>query len=150
MSETKTSSVCIDANLIINALIPGPYSRQAINLIESWGQEQVALLAPSLLGFEVTSVLRRMVFQRVINPDHGEIAFAAFRQMAIRYSSRGEIFRQAWQLAREMSLPKAYDAAYLAVARLNQCDFWTADERLFNVANPVYPWVRWITEANQP
>lgn len=150
MSETKTSPVCIDANLVINALVPGPYSTQAIDLFEMWGQQQITLLAPSLLGFEVTSVLRRMVFQRVINPEHGETAFGAFRQMAIRYSSRGEIFRQAWQLAKELDRPRAYDTAYLAVARLNQCDFWTADERLFNVAHPVYPWVRWITEANQP
>lgn len=148
MSETKRSSVCIDANIVVNALTPGPYSIQAINLVDLWGRQQITLLAPSLLGFEVTSALRRMVYQKVINPEHGESAFTAFRQLAIRYSSRGEIFRQAWQLAKELDRPRAYDTAYLAVARLNQCDFWTADERLFNVAQPVYPWVRWITEAS--
>lgn len=148
MSETKRSSVCIDANIVVNALTPGPYSIQAINLVDLWGRQQITLLAPSLLGFEVTSALRRMVYQKMINPEHGESAFTAFRQLAIRYSSRGEIFRQAWQLAKELDRPRAYDTAYLAVARLNQCDFWTADERLFNVAQPVYPWVRWITEAS--
>lgn len=148
MSETKRSTVCIDANLVVNALTPGPYSIQAINLIDLWGRQQITLLAPSLLGFEVTSALRRMVYQKVIYPEHGESAFTAFRQLAIRYSSRGEIFRQAWRLAKELDRPRAYDTAYLAVARLYQCDFWTADERLFNVAHPVYPWVRWITEAS--
>ena len=148
MSETKRSSVCLDANIVVNALTPGPYSIQAINLIDLWGRQQITLLAPSLLGFEVTSALRRMVYQKVIFPEHGESAFTAFRQLAIRYSSRGEIFRQAWLLAKELDRPRAYDTAYLAVARLNQCDFWTADERLFNIAQPIYPWVRWITEAS--
>ena len=148
MSETKNYSVCIDANIVINALVPGPFSNRAIDLVDQWGRRQITLLAPSLLAFEVTSALRRMVYQKVLFPEHGDAAFAAFRHMAIRFSTRSEIFRQAWQLAKELDRPRAYDMAYLAVARLNHCDLWTADERLFNVAQPVYPWVRWIAEAN--
>jgi predicted nucleic acid-binding protein len=147
MSETKNSLICLDANVVINALVPGPYSVSAIALVERWTEEKIKLLGPSLLAYEVTSVLRRMVYQRQLSAELGETAFAAFRQMGIRLTGRSEIYRLAWELAKELGWPRAYDTAYLAVAKLNACDFWTADERLFNAARPTYAWVRWVAEA---
>lgn len=147
MSATKNSPVCIDANIVINALVPGPFSAWAIGHIDDWSSRQVELLAPSLLAYEVTSVLRRMVYHRQLPVDLGDAAFAAFQQMAIRLTGRSEVYKLAWQLSKELDRPRAYDMAYLAVAKLNDCEFWTADERLFNVAQPVYPSVRWVTEA---
>ncbi|MBC8099768.1 MAG: type II toxin-antitoxin system VapC family toxin [Armatimonadetes bacterium] len=43
-----------------------------------------------------------------------------------------KLYRRAYELAEQLSLPTAYDAQYLAVAEHLGCDFWTADERLYN------------------
>ena len=60
MSEMKNSAaVCIDANLIVWSLIPQTQSSTVLALLRAWEDEQVRLLAPALLSFEVTSALRR-------------------------------------------------------------------------------------------
>jgi predicted nucleic acid-binding protein len=43
-----------------------------------------------------------------------------------------------------LNLPTAYDAQYLAVAQRYECDFWTADEHLFNVATGSVPRTFWL------
>jgi len=41
-----------------------------------------------------------------------------------------------------MQLP--CDAQYLALAEQLSCEFWTADERMFNVMNAKFPGIRWL------
>ena len=47
-------------------------------------------------------------------------------------------------LATRFNRPAAYDAHYLALAEMMNCEFWTADRRLFNVVKDELPWVRWL------
>ena len=44
-------------------------------------------------------------------------------------------------LATRFNRPAAYDAHYLALAEMMNCEFWTADRRLFNVVRDELPWV---------
>jgi predicted nucleic acid-binding protein len=41
----------------------------------------------------------------------------------------------------------AYDSYYLVLAQALECDFWTADKRLFNALKETrLDWVHWIEE----
>ena len=40
--------------------------------------------------------------------------------------------QRAWEIATDFGFATVYDATYLALAELQGCEFWTADERLFN------------------
>ncbi|GIV76846.1 MAG: hypothetical protein KatS3mg050_1240 [Litorilinea sp.] len=64
--------------------------------------------------------------------------------LKIRLSHRKGIFPLAWELAKQFNQPRAYDTAYLALAQLHQCDFWTADEKLYNAVKDALPWVKWV------
>jgi predicted nucleic acid-binding protein len=55
-----------------------------------------------------------------------------------------DLHLHAYELATEYNRPTAYDAHYLAVAKWLGCDFWTADERLYNAVRSLAPWVRWL------
>jgi predicted nucleic acid-binding protein len=138
------SAVCVDANLILRTLVAGPLSDQALSLLETWGREDTTLVAPALLAFEVTSTLRRFVYLKRISSDHGERAFGSFLRMNIRLSHQRGIFPLAWRLAQQFDRPRAYDTAYLAVAQLRGCEFWTADERLYNAVTQELGWVNWL------
>jgi len=144
MNEIMNSQVCIDANLIIWSLVPFPLSAAAEALLQQWQQEHITLLAPALLAFEVTASLRRLVYLKELTPTEGEEAFARFLRIPIRLSHRQNIFPLAWQLAQQFNRPRAYDTAYLAVAQLHRCDFWTADEKLYNAVQHALPWVKWL------
>jgi len=139
-----SSSVCVDASLILWALVPSPLSDQAEAALQGWYRDQVTLIAPALFAFEVTSSLRRLVYLKVLVPDEGEEAFRRFLQIDVRLSHRRAIYPLAWRLAQRFDLPRAYDTAYLALAQLRDCPFWTADERLYNAVHEELDWVRWV------
>ncbi len=48
---------------------------------------------------------------------------------------------RAIELAEQYSLPATYDAHYLALAERNQCEYWTADTRLWNAIAGKLNWV---------
>lgn len=141
-----SSSVCVDASLILRTLIPAPYSSQALAHFSQWQNEGIQLIAPALLPFEVTSVLRRLVFLRELTARDGDLAFATFCRMTIRLFTQPDLFSLAWRLAKEWNCPRAYDTAYLAVAQLHGVEFWTADEKLYHTVAKRLPWVRWVGE----
>jgi predicted nucleic acid-binding protein len=138
------SLVCVDASIIIWTLLYYPMSDRAEALLAKWRKEQTTLIAPSLFAFEVTSSLRRLVHLGEITPEEGEEAFEKFQRIEVRLSHRKGIFHLAWELAKRFNRPRAYDTAYLAYAQLNNCEFWTADEKLYNAVKDELDWVRWI------
>lgn len=140
----KSLLVCVDASLIVPTLAPHPLSSQAESLLERWKREKATLVAPALLAFEVTSTIRGFVHLKMIAPERGEQAIAQFLKMPIRLSSRRGLFPLALRLASELHRPRAYDTAYLALAKLHNCEFWTADEKLYHAVSRELDWVRWI------
>ncbi|MBI1297298.1 PIN domain-containing protein [bacterium] len=140
------SSVCVDASLLIRTLVADAYSPNCEALLADWLETGTRLIAPALLAFEVTATLRRLVYQQAISPARGEAAFAAFQRIPVHLSHRQPILPLAWDLAKQLNRPRAYDTAYLATAQLSRCPFWTADERLYNAVKSQLNWVRWVGE----
>jgi predicted nucleic acid-binding protein len=138
------SVVCVDASLIIRTLVPDAFSQEAEALLAKWHQAATTLIAPALLAFEVTSTVRRMVYLKTLTQARADEVFAQFQRIPIRLSHRKGIFPLAWELAKQFNRPRAYDTAYLALAQLNHCDFWTADEKLYNAVQGELAWVRWV------
>jgi predicted nucleic acid-binding protein len=123
-------------------------SDRALALWATWQDQDDILIAPTLLAFEVTSSLRRLVFLREITASEGEEAFQHFLHMDIRPSSQRGIIPLAWELAKQLDRPRAYDTSYLALALLRRCEFWTADERLYNAVQRELAWVKWLGHFN--
>jgi predicted nucleic acid-binding protein len=141
------SPVCVDASFIVRTLVPDAFSQEAEALLAKWLQAKTTLIAPALMAFEVTATVRRLVYLKSLTPARGDEAFTQFQRLPIRLSHRQGIFPLAWALAKQFNRPRAYDTAYLAVAQLNRCDFWTADEKLYNAVQHELPWVKWIGHA---
>jgi len=76
----------------------------------------------------------------------GEEAFRAFVGLGIRKVDYPELHIRAWELARILNQPKAYDVNYLALAELEGCELWTEDKRFYNSAKASFTNVRWIGE----
>jgi predicted nucleic acid-binding protein len=53
---------------------------------------------------------------------------------------------RALELADRFGLSATYDAHYLALAEREGCEYWTADERLWNSVRAQLGWVRWLGE----
>jgi len=140
----NSSLVCIDANLLVLALLPFPLSERADALLEACRRNRTALVAPALFAFEVTSILHRLRLLGQITPAAEETAFKHFMAIQVHLSSHPRIFPLARQLALRFHQSRPHQMAYVALAELHGCDLWTADSRLVVAVRDELSWVRWI------
>lgn len=86
------------------------------------------LHAPSLLDFEIVSVLRRLTLGRHMSAGRAQDLLTDFEDLPIqRWPSADALRRRAFQLRDNVS---AYDAAYVALAEALDCPLLTRDARL--------------------
>lgn len=140
----NSSLVCIDANLLILALLPFPHSERADALLEECRTNRTALVAPALFAFEVSSTLHRLRLLDQISAAAEETAFKHFMALQVHLSSHPRIFPLARQLTQRFHRSRPYEMAYVALAELHGCDLWTADRRLAETVGRELPFVRWI------
>ena len=138
------SWACVDAGTIIKLVVKEDLRPQTLALWQSWIDNELQAVAPTLFAYEVTSVLRKKVHRGLITPDEGEKALSAAFNLDVKWLAPPDLHRHAWQLAARFNRPAAYDAHYLALAEMLGCDLWTADRRLFNAVRDELPWVEWL------
>jgi predicted nucleic acid-binding protein len=136
------AQVCLDANLVLSWLLPSQTTPAALLAQEELMDDDFDLVGPPLLYVEVTSVLRTQVHFKKLTPPEGDLAFEQFCNFEITSVNHHELHRRAWSLSNQLSMPKAYDAQYLALADLLDCELWTLDEKLINAVGRRFPRLR--------
>jgi len=143
-----SEAVCVDASLVVALLIPERYTGRALTLWQTWIEDDLRILAPALLGYEVTSALYRKVLQNIIEREDSQLALERFVGLDIESIHLPALHAQASELTREFQRSNTYDAHYLAVANHFSCPFWTADERLYNTVKEKFKWAKWVEEVS--
>jgi len=141
------SVAVIDAKLAVFSVLHTPFSEGAERALEYLRNRQVALYAPGLWWFEVTSVIHRYRFDRLIGD---EIASQALEILTEQFGVQPveSPWRSALEWASRLRQRAAYDGFYLAAAEQIRAEFWTADQALFKNARQLgLIWVHWIGEA---
>ena len=111
--------IVVDASAALSALLsPGP-ARRAL------ASEQ--LHAPHLIDSEVATALRRGVGAKRLDAAAGWTALDAFRRLGMTRYPVFSLLHRVWELRENLS---AYDASYVALAELLDCNLLTADARL--------------------
>lgn len=136
--------ICVDASLALKLVLEEEDSDKAHALWASWIADELEVIAPYHLAFEVTSVIRNHVYRREISAEAGRGAFDAIQAQGIRLIHPDTLLERAWELAGQFNRPTAYDACYLALAEIAGCEVWTADRRLYNAVRDTLEWVRWL------
>jgi predicted nucleic acid-binding protein len=138
--------VVVDSGLFIAYLLPESLSQQAQAAFHLWEQGGMRLAAPALLQYEVIAVLRKNVYRNLLTSIEAVNARDTFFKLlpTIYVEVDAALLRRGLELATQFNRPTAYDSQYLAVAERLGCDFWTADERLFNATTTRLSWVRWL------
>lgn len=142
-------SVVVDANVIAAVVLPLPYSLHAVERITAWKQAGTDLLAPCLLEYEISAVLRQAVVRQWLTDDLAREALTEILGLDIRCSApTASLHLSALRWADRLGHAKTYDAQYLALAEQEGTVLWTADRRLANGAQQVGAhWVHWIGET---
>ncbi|HEX7536569.1 MAG TPA: type II toxin-antitoxin system VapC family toxin [Dermatophilaceae bacterium] len=109
----------VEASAALSALLNAGPARSAL------ASEQ--LHAPHLIDSEVANALRRMVADEQLVADSGWTALDAFRHLGMTRYPVFSLLDRVWELRDNLS---AYDASYVALAELLDCNLLTADARL--------------------
>lgn len=137
--------ICVDASFVLKLLLDEPDSLRAVAHWSEWIASDSDIVAPFHLVFEVVSVLRNNVYRRIITPEAGDKAMAAFLAQDIVLLHPDSLVERGWRIAARFNGPTIYDAIYLALGELLDCEVWTADRRLYNAAGAELSWLRLLT-----
>ena len=141
--------VAVDANLVVALVLPLPYSAQATNKVVGWQRAATDLLAPWLLEYEVSAVLRRAVVADLLTSAAACEAMRSILDLQVHcLPPTPGLHERALSWAERLGHSKTYDAHYVALAEQQQVELWTADHRLVNAARQAgLTWLRWIGEG---
>jgi predicted nucleic acid-binding protein len=140
-------TVVVDSNILIAfALSAEPLHTQANQLLAAWEIAGTPLAAPRLFRSEITAVMRKVVFQQRITHVQGREMLSRLLLYPVEFHEDDELLKAAYELADEFNRPRAYDAQYLALAKRLSCEFWTADERMFNAVKDKFTGIHWLGE----
>ena len=138
------SRVCVDSSLALKLVLVEEDSPKVQRLWDTWVDADVKIVAPFLLAFEGTSVIRNKMYRGLVPPEEGELMFKAFHLLGVRLLHPDGLHQRAWELAKQFNPPQAYDSHYLALAEILDLELWTGDERLYNAVQDKLSWVRWL------
>lgn len=142
---SPVSEVCVDASLAVKVVVTESDSDKADALFDQWANEGKQLIAPAFFEVETDSILRQKVaLRKELTAEQARAAFARLRDLPIRQVSESGQRERAWEIATGFGFATVYDATYLALAELRGCEFWTADERLFNQVKDKFFFVKWL------
>jgi predicted nucleic acid-binding protein len=113
------SRYVVDASAAAEYLLRTPLGLKVANIIEGG-----FLLAPELLDVEVVSVFRRAVFRQQLTEQRALRAIEDLMDWPIDRIPHRSLVWAAWQHRNNVS---AYDAFYVAAARLSASSLITAD-----------------------
>ncbi len=142
--------IVLDANVVVALIIPLPYSDQATHRVMDWQETETELIAPTLLEYEMVTVLRKAIVARIITADEAAVAIESLVDLNIEtVPPTQSLHDNALRWAEQLNQSVAYDAQYLALAEHLGVGLWTADRRLVNGARQVGAfWVHWIGEKS--
>jgi predicted nucleic acid-binding protein len=140
----QTSQVAIDASFLLKLFLPEDSSDEVERQWRNWIENSVEVVAPTLIVFEASSVLRNKVFRGILNDGDATEMVDRIRRLDLSLIYAQELIELAWEIGAILKAPTLYDSFYLAVAKLFEVPFWTADQRLYKLAHKHFPFVNRI------
>ncbi|MEW6448013.1 MAG: type II toxin-antitoxin system VapC family toxin [Bacillota bacterium] len=134
-------SVVVDASLAAKWVVNEEGTETAVNLLERWAEEGFLVAAPCLIFIEVTNALYKRVRRGELTLSDAVILLEHLASLGIAIQDTASLHARTLELADRFGLPSTYDAYYLSLAETLQCEFWTADQRLYNIVKQELNWV---------
>lgn len=142
--------ICVDASVAAKWIFTEELAEPAEALYLRAITAGERIVAPPLLPIEITNIIRQRM-RRSKEPEQVPLslseaatALRLFLSFPVELTMPSELHRRALELSDTCGLPAVYDAHYLALAQMLDCEFWTADQKFVNALEGKHPFVRWL------
>ena len=136
--------VVVNASLAVKDVLREPYAEQPLAIAKEWAARHIRLTAPWALLVEVTNGLHRRTLPEQISLFRVHRLPTAFLGLGIEIRESRQLRLRALELAQESQQLAIYDAHYMALAEILDCDLFTANERFFNSIKEWQRRGRWL------
>ena len=133
------SQTTIDASFLLKLFLPEEDSEKVHELWSSWIENSVEVVAPTLIMFEASSVIRNKLHRKFLNEKDASEIIDRMKRIDMTLVYTDEILESAWEIASRLRMPVLYDCFYLALAQLINTPLWTANEKLYRAARDLKP-----------
>jgi len=106
-----------------------------------WIVSSFEVIAPHLIIYETSSVLRNKVFRGALDESDASEIIERMRHLDLSLVYTEEVLELAWDIGLILKTPSLYDCFYLATAKLFRIPLWTSDKKLFKLAKKEFPFV---------
>ena len=137
----KYDQIAVDASFVLKLFLPENKSDQAEKLWKAWVEDHVEIMAPALITFEVSSVIRNKVFRDRLSEREGREIISLLKQIDISLVFTEELLDIAWEIGTILNTSNLYDCFYLALPKLLRIPLWTADKKLFQSGQKEFPFI---------
>ena len=137
----KASQVAVDASFLLKLFLPEDLSDQVERQWKSWVENSIEVIAPTLIVFEVSSVLRNKVFRGIMDEADASEMIDKLGHLELSLVYAKEFMEMAWEIGKTLKAPALYDSYYLAVAKFFDVPFWTGDGKFYEAARKHFPFV---------
>jgi predicted nucleic acid-binding protein len=111
-------------------------------LLHQWATSLTQMLGPPLFLPESTNALYLSVRRQRLILEEAKLALEAIMHIGVEVTEPPELYSRSLDVAAKSGLTNAYDAQYIALAEIEGCELWTADERLAIAMKPSPSWLR--------
>ncbi len=134
----------IDASVILKwYLSDEEYSQKAIGLLDKYVSNELDLLAPTLLEYEVMNGLIIAQRRGRVKEEKILLAMDGFVKLGIKLINLSRLYPRVIHYCKVYNF-SIYDASYLSLAEEEGIPMITGDERLYNTVKKDLKWVKWI------
>ncbi len=131
MAVNTDRRVVIDASAVLSYILPDePTPSNILSIFRKYAKDEVSLLAPTLLSYEVGNAIKSVVKQKRLNELTATEIINGFKQLDIHYFGPNISATIALSLEHNLSF---YDAAYLILAQEQKARLLTLDKKLQDV-----------------
>lgn len=134
----------IDASVVLKwYLVDEEFDIKALRLLSEYVSNELDILAPSLLEYEVMNGLMIAQKRGRIKEEKILAAVEGFVNLGINLKSLSHLYPQVIHFCKTYNR-SVYDASYMALALDEGISLITADEGLFNAIKKELKWVKWL------
>lgn len=125
--------ICLDASVVGMLISPDESSEEILRRYETARLQGETFLAPTLLPYEIASLLRKKQLRKLLSGTEVLGAIHFYRGLKIQLVDFEGLVERSLALSTAFGKSlTVYDASYLAVAEQRQASLWTADKTFFD------------------
>ena len=134
----------MDASVALRWVLKDEKEPRVDALLHQWAVSKTDILVPPLFLSEIINALYLSVKRQRLHEDEAKLALQTIMQVGTRVLEPPELYLRSLELAIYYGTTNAYDTIYMALAEIEDCEFWTSDERLAKSLRLVPSWFKII------